>query len=507
MKKILVLLICFVMFMTSCQGTTPTTTTPTTTTPQTPPTQTIPETTAPKQDPAVLTQEYQLWIDNSNAYLSKISIGSTTETSFITTDSHYLCWQTSYLLHSIYRSYCATGDLSYLKNMATYLYRIFDLMADENNDGYLGWGASYENTNGKDYPYEEYLVHSGVILSMATDFVNIVYGDPTIANKSSYARFSYKDVADFIVDRAVNHVIPSFEVDWNDELGVYMNRPGCVNYSGATKPIALPNNQFLTIVPALINLAKICPEKRDEYLLRAEKLLATFKNNVDFKSNGTALWHYKDQLFSGDWNTSVEDYSHAQWDVRAAIYAYSSGLLFSLEEVSAFAKTYDTTMFMGTEEDPKLTYYINGSKKNDNGNLFLLHFDMAVYGEHFISRGKQVLINQNSTKGRDAGRILAFHPDTPIPRWFDLTLPANNAENVGSTEGFIWQRKAYANYYTLQIATDADFTNIIVNRDKILESSAIVKDLPASSTLYWRVIANNIAGDKIYSDTFSFKTK
>jgi len=502
MKRFLILLLCLVIFLSSCQGTAPTTTTPDST-PVSTPESTV--STDPKQDAAIITPEYQKWINNSKSFFSQIKVTGTSKSDLITGDSHALAWGSSYTLHSIYRAYCATGDQNYLKNLASMLYRIFELMADTDGDGYLNWGASY-NINGKSYPYDEYAAHVGIMVSIAGDFVNLIYGDPSLFEKSAHLRLSYKEVTDFIIDRAINHAIPAFEKDWNDELGVYMNRPGCVNYSGATKPIALPNNQYLCMVPALLNFAKICPEKRDEYIYKAEKMLSTFRAHVTFADDGTACWNYKDTLFENDWVTSTEDYSHAMWDIRAAIYGMSSGLVFSVSDLEAMAKTYDVNMFRGTEDNPKLTEYVDG-KGNAGGAISLLLFDLGVYGEKIITRGAKALEVSNTTKSRDAGRVLAFHPDTPIPRWFDLTLPANNAENVGSTEGFIWQRKAYANYYTLQIATDADFTNIIVNRDKILESSAIVKDLPASSTLYWRVIANNIAGDKIYSDTFSFKTK
>jgi len=500
MKRFYLILICVTIILTSCQGI-PLTTTPE----QSIPITTTPQTTSEPQEPPVITEYYQKWLDNAADFLSSVKISATEESIHITAESGTLAWSTSYILNALYKGYCASGDEEYIKILAIYLYRIFNLMKDQDGDGYLNWGQAYDLGANEKYEYDEYLCHGGVFLSMASEFVNIIYADPILAKKSAYLRISYKEIADYIVDRSINHVIPAFEKDWNDELGVYMNRPGSVNWHGATYPISLPHNQYLTIVPALINLAKICPEKRTDYLYKAEKMLATFKSYITYKDDGTVMWNYNDSMFEGDYPVSAkEDYSHIIWGIVAMTYGHSNDIVFGISDLEAISKTLETTMFRGSEDEPKITERINGVGKKFP--LFLHMFDLGIYGQKIIQRGIQTLIYTETETGRDAPRILAIHPDTPIPRWFDLTLPANNAENVGSTEAFIWQREAYANYYTLQIATDADFTNIIVNRDKILQSSVIVSDLPASSTLYWRVIAKNIKGDETISQTFIFKT-
>ena len=452
--------------------------------------------------------DYALWMNNAASFLKSISIEPDGTNSNITDNSDYLAWGSSYLLHTFYRGYCATGDMAYLEQLALYLYKIFELMADRDEDGYLNWGASYD-IDGVHYPYNEYVVHTGIMVSLAGDFVSLVMGDESLQDKPAAGGMTYSELADYFTDLAVNHAIPAFDKDWNEEIGVYMNRPGSVNYSGSDRKIALPNNQFLAMVPALLSFARVSPEHRELYLSRAERMLQVFRDHIIYLDDGCAIWHYKNTLFKGDWGESVEDYSHAQWSMYAAVHGYSAGMVFSLEDLRAFGKTYDKRMFTGTEEDPRLTMYVNGKKSGDNGNLFLLLYDMSIYGEKFITRGKQYLTVHEQTKGWDAPRILAFHEETPKPRSFELTLPADNAKDVSegtNVTDFFWQRNAYANYYCLQIAYDPEFTQIVTERNMILESVASAADLPRNAKLYWRVIAKNISGNETVSETFTFST-
>ena len=48
--------------------------------------------------------------------------------------------------------------------------------------------------------------------------------------------------------------------------------------------------------------------------------------------------------------------------------------------------------------------------------------------------------------------------------------------------------------------------DVIVERDKIIDSSVIVTSLPKNAELYYRVIAVNMSGEETVSDIYSFKT-
>ncbi len=56
------------------------------------------------------------------------------------------------------------------------------------------------------------------------------------------------------------------------------------------------------------------------------------------------------------------------------------------------------------------------------------------------------------------------------------------------------------------MATDNNFTNIIINQSSITDTFKTVTGLNGLSTYYWRITASNLAGESIYSDARSFTT-
>lgn len=446
---------------------------------------------------------YEAWRQNAYNYLNSVKV-SPDDISNFTDDSSSLAWGRSYLLDALYRGYCATGDVEFLEQMSIYLYGIYEVLADKDGDGYLNWGTAHYSDDGT---YEEFAVHTGMVGLTAGEFACLIYADPALAEQESPLGMTYLEVADYLIDRTVNHLIPAFERDWNDEIGVYMDRPGSSNYNGSIKKISLPHNQYLALAMTLINFAKVSPEHSEEYVYRAERMLEVFSSNViRYPNVGLVDWHYADALFEGDEYSSSEDFSHGMIDVRAAIFGYENGLAFSLHDVESFANNYATVMHRDLEEYPALSYVVNG-RGTSEGLLYFWIFDMALYRNVLADRGMTYMLNTGAQNGGDSTQILVYHPDTPKPESFSLTSPALDEEVDPSLAVFRWQRTACANYYCLQIAEDAEFNNIIVNRDKIPDSTVIVKDLPEGSQLYYRVIAKNMKGEETVSDIFSFTVK
>ncbi|MGB3019024.1 MAG: T9SS type A sorting domain-containing protein, partial [Ignavibacteria bacterium] len=90
----------------------------------------------------------------------------------------------------------------------------------------------------------------------------------------------------------------------------------------------------------------------------------------------------------------------------------------------------------------------------------------------------------------------------------NLTQPPNNSTNVSLTPLLDWQNSSNAIYYRVNIATDLNFNNMVLNRDSI---TASFFDIPPNilnvNTLYfWRVNANNAGGSSLWSSTFIFRT-
>ncbi len=91
-------------------------------------------------------------------------------------------------------------------------------------------------------------------------------------------------------------------------------------------------------------------------------------------------------------------------------------------------------------------------------------------------------------------------PDAPV-----LTSPADGASGILNTQSFIWSSVNTAVMYTLELSTDASFTNIVLQKNAGLNSTSI-PTLPGSSTFYWRVKSNNGGHESIASNVYSFNS-
>ncbi|MEI2691247.1 MAG: S8 family serine peptidase [Anaerolineae bacterium] len=88
-----------------------------------------------------------------------------------------------------------------------------------------------------------------------------------------------------------------------------------------------------------------------------------------------------------------------------------------------------------------------------------------------------------------------------------LLTPANGALNVPAAPTFTWNAVAQAASYSIQVATDAGFSNIVASATGIAGTSWTSNvALNTSSTYYWRVWADNTCGVSAYSATWSFTT-
>lgn len=94
-----------------------------------------------------------------------------------------------------------------------------------------------------------------------------------------------------------------------------------------------------------------------------------------------------------------------------------------------------------------------------------------------------------------------FAPPAPI-----LISPENDAEDIPVTAEFHWEETARADTYRLQIATNTNFTNIVVDEEDITSSSYEVSNLDYEFTYFWRVAGINLAGQGPWSDVWQFAT-
>jgi uncharacterized repeat protein (TIGR01451 family) len=95
---------------------------------------------------------------------------------------------------------------------------------------------------------------------------------------------------------------------------------------------------------------------------------------------------------------------------------------------------------------------------------------------------------------------------TTTPGTVTLTGPANGATNVPTRPTFTWTGSNAQNY-TIEVATDAAFANIVFS-DTVTGTSATPDvDLASNTQFFWRVTASNACGGGAVSATFSFTTE
>ena len=98
--------------------------------------------------------------------------------------------------------------------------------------------------------------------------------------------------------------------------------------------------------------------------------------------------------------------------------------------------------------------------------------------------------------------VFTAAPDTPT-----LLTPPNGALSVPAAPTFTWNAVAGASSYSIQVATGADFGNVVASASGLGSPTWTSNvTLNTSTTYYWRVRASNTCGSGTYSSPFMFTT-
>ena len=102
----------------------------------------------------------------------------------------------------------------------------------------------------------------------------------------------------------------------------------------------------------------------------------------------------------------------------------------------------------------------------------------------------------------DGQFLTASVPDTPT-----LQAPTYGSTEHETTLTLSWNDAQNVSSYTLEVATEQQFTNKIVDESDITATSKEVSNLNPGTLYYWRVKGVNGNGDSPYSSVWSFTTK
>jgi hypothetical protein len=92
-------------------------------------------------------------------------------------------------------------------------------------------------------------------------------------------------------------------------------------------------------------------------------------------------------------------------------------------------------------------------------------------------------------------------PLFPVP-----VFPLDDATNLATSLTLRWNRSLGATSYQLELATDINFVNIVLDHSSLTDTSDFVGSLSAVTTYHWRVSAENDEGTSAYSPLRSFTT-
>ncbi len=92
-------------------------------------------------------------------------------------------------------------------------------------------------------------------------------------------------------------------------------------------------------------------------------------------------------------------------------------------------------------------------------------------------------------------------PATPV-----LVAPVNNSTSVSINPELKWNGVAGATSYHVQVATDNNFSALIVEQSAIISTWYSVNGLIHEAVYYWRVSASNAGGEGAFSAAWQFTT-
>jgi hypothetical protein len=105
--------------------------------------------------------------------------------------------------------------------------------------------------------------------------------------------------------------------------------------------------------------------------------------------------------------------------------------------------------------------------------------------------------------GNIATAIITFAgvPNTP-----NLVSPVDNAVGVSISPNMRWHKVSHATHYTLQIASDSLFTDIISQDSLLTDTTKTIIGLVVGAKCFWRVNATNTMGAGAWSAVYNFTT-
>lgn len=213
-------------------------------------------------------------------------------------------------------------------------------------------------------------------------------------------------------------------------------------------------------------------------------------NWLDPASTGTTVLDGRDR--AADFTLSATPSSQAICAGTGAAYTVNVGATLGFGDAVTLSAT-------GHPAGTTATFTPNPVTPPGSSGLSIGNTAGAAAGSYTITiTGMAPTSTHTTTVGLDVA--------TAAPGTATLQTPANGATGVGTTPTFTWMAVSQAISYTIEIATDPAFTNIVDSATVNGTSYTTGLTLNPNATYYWRVTTANPCGPGTVSAVFSFTT-
>jgi len=165
-------------------------------------------------------------------------------------------------------------------------------------------------------------------------------------------------------------------------------------------------------------------------------------------------------------------------------------------------------------------YELNVDAGTLTGNSINVNEDFNISGGlsgglcNYIFNGEYEFITISCVvKTEDTDYICTYNRQISWQYWdptFILFTPENQSYNISTNPTFDWNDQDDNNYYSIQISSDPNFSNIIINENYIPVSEYNLPEgfnFDFNTTYYWRVYGINNNYVDYWSSTWSFTTE
>jgi len=132
--------------------------------------------------------------------------------------------------------------------------------------------------------------------------------------------------------------------------------------------------------------------------------------------------------------------------------------------------------------------------------------DADLTATNAATPGAHDIVLRGSADGVDHDLTLQVNVTTQVPGQVALSAPANGAVNQPSQPVFLWAASQQVTNYTIDIATDAAFTDILLSQTLPGGATSFQPSaaLEAGRQYWWRVAAANLCGTSTPSAVYTF---